>query len=248
MNLAAMRDRWNKIKVAIEKEIDEGALAPGARLPTEPELQERYGTGRHSVRRALAELARDGRLSIEQGRGTYVLPQPKIEYAIGRRTRLRKNLSSQGIDVSGQSLGSDLVPAPDHVADALGLKPSSEVSVTWRMTLADGVPVSFGGLYHNPSRFPGFPERRNALGSVSAAYQSYGVEDFVRGSTTIVSRPAKPEEARRLKQHVDMPVMLVSAIDELTDGTPIAFSEVIWSAMRVRFSFAPDEDTDVSAT
>ena len=236
------RDSWNRIKDAIEKDIDDGVLAPGARLPTEPELKALYGTGRHSVRRALAELAREGVLSIEQGRGTFVLPQPKIEYAIGRRTRLRRNLGSQGIDVAGESLGSEVIPASARAAEALGLPAGSEVIVTRRLTRADGVPVSYGALYHDAARFPEFPERRAVLGSVSAVYRSYGIEDYLRGKTTMHARPAKPEEARRLNQHADMPVMLVRAVDTLPEGTPIAFSEVIWSAPRVRFTFVPEED------
>ena len=83
------KDTWTKVRDAIASDLSTGLLKPGARLPTEPELIERFGVGRHSVRRALADLAREGRLSIEQGRGTFVLPTPTIEYAIGRRTRLR---------------------------------------------------------------------------------------------------------------------------------------------------------------
>ncbi|MEM1149097.1 MAG: phosphonate metabolism transcriptional regulator PhnF [Pseudomonadota bacterium] len=229
------------IKDAIERDIDTGVLAPGARLPTEPELQAIYATGRHSVRRALAELARDGRLSIEQGRGTFVLPRPRIDYAIGRRTRLRRNLGAQGIDVAGEALGCELLPASARVAEALRLNGGAEVVVTRRLTRADDVPVSFGALFHDATRFAEFAERRAVLGSVSAVYRSYGIDDYVRGSTTIHARSAKPEEARQLKQHADMPVMLVRAVDTLPDGTPIAFSEVIWSATRVKFSFAPDD-------
>lgn len=236
------RDSWNKIKDAIEKDIDDGVLAPGSRLPTEAELKAIYGTGRHSVRRALAELARDGRLSIEQGRGTFVLPQPRIEYAIGRRTRLRRNFGAQGIDVAGEPLGSERLEASGRVAEALKLARGAEVVVTRRLTRADGVPVSYGALYHEATRFPDFTARRTVLGSVSEAYRSYGIEDYLRGTTAVHARPAKPEEARRLKQHPDMPVMLVRAVDTLPDGTPIAFSEVIWSATRVRFTFVPEEE------
>lgn len=232
----------NTIKDAIEKDIDDGTLAPGARLPTEAELQAIYATGRHSVRRALAELARDGRLSIEQGRGTFVLPRPRIEYAIGRRTRLRRNLGAQGIDVAGEALGSERLAALPRVAQALGLDEGAEVVVTRRLTRADGVPVSYGALFHDAARFPDFPERRTVFGSVSAAYRSYGIDDYVRGSTTIHARTAKPEEARQLSQHADMPVMLVRAVDTLPDGTPIAYSEVIWSATRVKFTFVPEGD------
>lgn len=239
--LAVMRDSWTKIKDAIEKEIDEGVLKPGMRLPTETELQAMHGAGRHSVRRAVAELARDGCLSIEQGRGTFVLPQPRIEYVIGRRTRLRKNLGAQGIDVAGEPLGSETLAADKRVAQELWIGTGDEVVVTRRLTLADGVPVSFGALYHETARFPDFPERRSVMGSVSAAYRSYGIDDYLRGATSMHARPAKPEEAQRLKQHMNMPVMLVRAVDTLPDGTPIAFSEVVWSASRVRFSFNSED-------
>ncbi|MEM9474242.1 MAG: phosphonate metabolism transcriptional regulator PhnF [Pseudomonadota bacterium] len=236
------KDTWTKVRDAIASDLSTGLLKPGARLPTEPELIERFGVGRHSVRRALADLAREGRLSIEQGRGTFVLPTPTIEYAIGRRTRLRKNLTKQGIDVAGQALGAERVQANETAARALGISVGADLVVTRRLTHADGVPVSFGSMHHDAARFPDFPERRGVMGSVSETYRSYGIEDYVRGSTEIHARPAHAAESAILRQHGEMPVLVVRAIDTLCDGTPIAFSEVIWSAARVRFSFAPDEE------
>ena len=47
-------------------------LAPGAQLPTERVLSERYGVSRVTVRRALALLADDGIVQAVQGRGTFV--------------------------------------------------------------------------------------------------------------------------------------------------------------------------------
>lgn len=236
------KDTWTKVRDSIARDLETGVLQPGARLPTELELIERFGVGRHSVRQALAHLAREGRLSIEQGRGTFVLPVPAIEYTIGRRTRLRKNLAAQGIDVAGEAMGSEYVAASEAAAQALGLAPGADVIVTRRLTHANGVPVSFGSLHHDAARFPEFPARRGVLSSVSEVYRSYGIEDYVRGSTEIHARPAHAAESAILRQHGEMPVLVVRAIDTLCDGTPIAFSEVIWSAARVRFSFAPDEE------
>ncbi len=237
------KDRWCIVRDAIARDIEDGVIEPGARLPTELELTQTYGVGRHSVRRALAALARGGRLSIEQGRGTFVLPQPKIEYTIGRRTRLRQNLATQGIDVAGEPLGSERLPAEGRAARELRLGDGDEMIVTRRMTRADGLPIAFGALHHDAARFPDFPERRNVFGSVSEVYRSYGIEDYLRGSTVMHARPAQPSEAGTLRQHSDLPVMVVRAVDTLHDGTPIAFSEVIWSAARVKFTFSPEEDT-----
>lgn len=242
MNRAMTRDKWRDIRAALEQDMQDGVLEPGARLPTEAELAHRHGAGRHSVRRAVAELARDGHLSVEQGRGTFVQPRPKLTYAIGPRTRMRRNMGAQGVDVSGRMLGVERVAASAEVAARLGLDEGAGVIATRRLTLADGLPVSSGTLWHAAARFPDFPERRQALGSVTAAYASYGIADYLRGSTRLNARPATADEARLLRQHPDMPVIVVDAVDTLLDGTPIACSHVIWSAARVTFALLPNED------
>lgn len=236
------RDRWREIRALIEQDIMDGVMEPGAKLPTEPELAQIYEAGRHSVRRAVVDLAKAGYLSVEQGRGTFVQARPMIDYAIGRRTRLRRNLDPQGIEVAGETLGHERIPAPPRVARLLGLEPGAEVVATHRRSMADGVPVNIGRIYHDAARFPDFPERRQAMGSTTAVYRSYGVEDYLRGETRIHARPARGDEPRQLHQHPDMPVMVVRAVDTLLDGTPIAHSEVIWSAARVKFSINLNKD------
>lgn len=49
-----------------------GGMPVGAKLPTERELARVHCVSRGTVRRALAELEQEGRISREQGRGTYV--------------------------------------------------------------------------------------------------------------------------------------------------------------------------------
>ncbi len=241
-DLQMNRDRWRKIRAEIEQDIMDGVLPPGSKLPTEPELVTAYQAGRHSVRRAITELGKEGLLSVEQGRGTFVQPRPVLEYNIGARTRLRSNFASQGIDVSSENLGSEHLPARRSIAADLQIDLGAEVVASSRMTLADGVPISFGTLYHNADRFSEFPARRAALGSVSAVYKSYGIDDYLRGATQMNARPARANEAQRLRQHPDMPVIVIRAVDTLLDGTPIACSRVIWSAARVKFNIPHRED------
>lgn len=237
-----IRDRWRDIRAAIKQDIESGVLRPGAKLPTEPELVRAYGAGRHSVRRAVIELGKEGLLSVEQGRGTFVQSRPRLTYAIGTRTRMHRNMAAQGVDVTGERLGAEVCAASSRIAQALGLVEGAEVVATRRRSFANDVPVSFGTLYHDAARFADFPTRREDMGSVSAVYATYGIEDYKRASTQIYARPAQGDEAQMLSQHPDMPVIVVLAIDAELDGTPIAYTEVIWSAARVTFDLSNMEN------
>lgn len=66
----------------LRHEIQDGVLAPGARIPSERALAERYGISRASVREAIAELLHSGILFRTVGRGTFVArPEDRPESA-----------------------------------------------------------------------------------------------------------------------------------------------------------------------
>ena len=233
---------WTMIRDILAQEIEDGTLEPGARLATEPQLAERFGAGRHSVRRAVEALAKAGKLSVEQGRGTFVEATPILTYAIGTRTRLRRSLLPNNVDVTGDLLGAEQIPAPRRVRDALQLEKGDLVVKSQRITHVDGVPIAFGATYHDARRFPNIVERRDLLGSLTEVYKSYGIADYLRGETTMHARPAKADEAKTLKQHPDMPVMVICSVDTELDGTPLAYAQVIWSAARVKFTMGGQDD------
>lgn len=66
------RSVWSQVAADIEADIASGALAPGARLPSEPELAQVYGVSRITVRSAVRDLAGRGLVIVSRGRGTYV--------------------------------------------------------------------------------------------------------------------------------------------------------------------------------
>ncbi|MCJ8332629.1 MAG: phosphonate metabolism transcriptional regulator PhnF [Epibacterium sp.] len=230
------RENWIIIRDTLSNDIRTGRLSAGDRLPTETQLAAQFKIGRHSVRRALETLARDGKISIEQGRGTFVADAPRLTYEIGKRTRLRRNLVPQGVEVSNRLISANRVAAPDPVSNALLLAHGATVIQSQRITFANNLPVAFGFTYHCAERFPDFAERRDVIGSTTETYRSFGIDDYVRQHTSIYSRAAKPEEAKTLNQHPDVPVLVVTAIDAMPDGTPISTSRVYWSAGRINFT------------
>jgi GntR family phosphonate transport system transcriptional regulator len=240
------RDNWKIIRDRISEDISAGELAPGAQLPTESQLCQTFQAGRHSVRRAVAALAVEGKLRVEQGRGTFVQAAPLISYHIGRRTRFRQNLLEQGIAPAGEQLADDVLPAPERVAAALGLAKGSPVHRLMRRGLADGVPISIGLSWHCATRFPDLAARRLAGESVTDVYRSHGITDYFRKRTIVFARRPDNDEAGLLMQHPELPVMVLQKTDVDAVGQPIGYSEAVWAADRVQFSFDSQDEGDTA--
>lgn len=239
------QERWSAIRDRLSSDITAGTLAPGSQLPTESDLCRLFDAGRHSVRRAVAALAVEGKLRVEQGRGTFVQSAPLISYHIGRRTRFRQNLLDQGVTPAGEAIADDLVPAPSDVAAALGLEVGAPVHRLLRRGLADGVPINVNLSFHPADRFPDLAERRRAGESVTAIYRDHGIADYFRKRTVVLARRPDAEEAALLMQHPDCPVMVVQKTDVDGLGRPIGHSEAVWAGDRVQFTFDnPDEASD----
>jgi DNA-binding GntR family transcriptional regulator len=75
-----------RIRDELRREIHDGTLRAGDRLPTEYELVERHGVSRHTVRLALQQLASEGLITRRAGYGTWVTPyanDPASAHVVG---------------------------------------------------------------------------------------------------------------------------------------------------------------------
>ena len=67
---------WKQIADTLRDEIANEIHPPGAPLPGESQLAERYQVSRPTVRRAINTLMGEGLLTVAHGRGTFVRPRP----------------------------------------------------------------------------------------------------------------------------------------------------------------------------
>jgi GntR family transcriptional regulator len=65
--------RYSIVETTLAREIADGHWRPGARLPGENALIERFCVSRSTVRRATQNLALRGLVKVFPGRGTFVL-------------------------------------------------------------------------------------------------------------------------------------------------------------------------------
>ena len=72
MPRARSREGAQRIREFILSGAAQGALDPGARLPTERELARRFSVPRNAVRKTLAQLEAEGSITRHVGRGTFL--------------------------------------------------------------------------------------------------------------------------------------------------------------------------------
>ena len=240
LELMALRSesagRWRQIEEALRADIAAGRIETGWRLPTEPELMARFGVGRHTIRRAVAELAARGVLRVEQGRGTFVHQRAPLDHRLSERTRFSQNLLDQGREPEGRTIADEEIPAPAPVAEALRLPLGEPVHHLVSQGFADDVPLSYGHAYFPVRRFPDLREVKRARRSTTAVYAMYGIDDYVRLKTELSSRLPTRKEAAALAQPRSLPVIVTRKIDVDLSGVPIGYSESIWASEHVQFS------------
>ncbi len=224
---------WRQIQQAMEAEIGGGALAPGARLPTEADLAARFGVNRHTVRRAMEELEARGLVRIEQGRGSFVA-EDVLDYALGPRTRFSEIIRRQNRAPEGRVLRVAEMPAEAALADALGIRRGRAVILAERLGLADGRPVLIGTHHFPAARFPRLPSLLAANPSISAALAACGVPDYRRQVTRVTARLPTPEEAALLQQARSRPVLVAEAVNTDPAGVVVDVTFTRYAAGRVQ--------------
>jgi GntR family transcriptional regulator len=79
--------KYQQIAEQLTAQITSGALAPGQRLPSEPDLAAQYDASRNTVRLAIAVLINQGLVVSRQGLGTFVHAPAKPFTALLSRVR-----------------------------------------------------------------------------------------------------------------------------------------------------------------
>lgn len=113
-----------RIRNDFERRIRSGELPPGARLPTEAELQEQHGIGRATAQRVLHELAQAGLVERHRRRGTFVTDGVRQENLL---RFVNPHLSAPEIPGRHEVHSARVVPASDVTPRPPGLADDTPV-------------------------------------------------------------------------------------------------------------------------
>jgi GntR family transcriptional regulator, phosphonate transport system regulatory protein len=229
---------WRQIASRIQREIASGESRPGTRLPTEAELSARFGVNRHTVRRALEELSRDGLVRIEQGRGSFIA-EDVLDYNVEARTRFSEWIRKHNKEPSGIIRQLREMPADRRVADGLDIRSGSRVVLLERLGFADDRPVSLARHYFPAMRLKGLFQALRATPRITDALRAVGVEDYLRQQTRVTARLPTQTEAELLRMARNRPVLITENINVDRAGTIVEFASGCYPTPRVQIVFEP---------
>lgn len=132
---------YRQLHERIKQGIKDRTYPVGSRIPTETELCEEYGISRITVRKALAELEKEGYLERRQGKGTFVTTPPVYHKDVQAVSSFHEACSHLGRKASTRVIRARTVAADDADSDELQIAKNGRVVEICRVRLADDVPV-----------------------------------------------------------------------------------------------------------
>lgn len=222
-------------------EIRNRALVPGDRLPTEAEIEERYGVSRSPIRQALNELVVEGVVERVQGRGTFVAPKKIVH--LPKLTSFTENMRAQGFEPTRRVVRLERRFPDTEVAASLRTLEGVECHYLMRTLLADGVAVGASETWL-PADIIGDVEFDVSVLEENSLYDFLQrppiALDLDHGAETIRARRAGPQAAGLLGIGAEDPVLVVDRLTRRSDDRIVESTRMVFAADRYEYAVEVD--------
>ncbi|MBG9390135.1 GntR family transcriptional regulator [Caenimonas aquaedulcis] len=243
--------KYHRIYLVLREQLNEGRFSDG--LPGELALTQQFGVARVTVRRALEQLAREGLISREPGRGTRpiaragggmpgVSPTPMNT----RLTGLLENLVSMGLRTSVKVLDVATVAASDDVAAALQLARGDRVQKAVRVRSTREGPLSHITTYVPADVARQFGRRELARKPILLLLEESGVK-VGRAVQTISARLADAEAAGHLQLSVGSALLAVRRLIYDEQERPVQWLHGLYRPDRYEYEMQLSRVGDIDA-
>lgn len=227
--------RYYRPKSWILDEINKGNLKPGDRIPSERELCDRFGLSRGTVRQALGDLRKEGKVYFVRGRGTFVSEPSKKNWSIDTMISIADALEREGVPFETRVIEIGSKPACPSIAAHIQVMPGIAVMFLKRLRSIKGEPFMIATSY--------MPERLTTrLYSVDLnSYSLYGALEKACGiQVTYVHRVLcvrliEDSEAALLGAPLGSAVQVIEGIAYQAGGSPVEYSEGVYRGDKSRF-------------
>lgn len=229
---------YQQIFEELKGAIESGEYIPKDRIPSEPELSERYGVSRITVRRAIEELCSEGYLVKQQGRGTFV-SMPRInrrllQYEFARS--FTQVCEDNGMKAGAHLVNRLIVPVRSEEAQFLKLSEDALLLYLQRVRTADGQPIFEENIFLPYVGYESLLHRSledvsifNLIGEIHGGIPAHTPQ------RTIEAVRATSEQASRLAIAANDPLLYLNVHFADEHGEPVCIGRQYYVGSRYRF-------------
>lgn len=228
---------YSQIARLLEDEIQR-FYKPGDFLPSEQELAIRYAVNRHTVRRAIEQLIKNGLVERQHGRGTVVLDLP-LDYTIGKVTRFTETLELMGKATSSEITRKSVIPARDGVAHRLQLAQNEDVIWIESLRSANSKPICVISHFLPQAQFPDLLSSYSGGSLHEFISRHYGIT-LRRQESLVTAEMPQGDDAALLGMPVNRPLLRVKSVNvSHSDQTPLEYALTRFRADRIQLRITP---------
>jgi GntR family transcriptional regulator len=223
--------RYLQLADLFRHRIARGYWRAGERFPTLEALMGEFDVARVTVRQAVEVLAREGLLSAQQGRGTFVTGTPRQERPLRLHTTLRDLAEVYRHDKPKLTLIDEAAAMP-ALAEHDG-KPARAYQFMRRVHSRGEEPYCVISIYLERSVFRKAPKRFRSETVVPVLLDLRGVR-IAQATQTLTISSADVEVANLLGIAINAPVAEVRRVCRDADGVVIYLGEVTYRGDFIR--------------
>lgn len=215
--------KYLEIQNLLLQRIKNGDYQEGQLIPKEVDLAEQLNVSRPTVRHAIRNLVQGGYLERRKKRGT-IVTQTKIKQQFTHVIEsYNTEIQNNGLVAKTQVLNFSTEKASNEVAEALTIKPNTEVYKLVRLRSADNKPVVFVVTYLPIAQLPDLQKIDFTHHSLYSELAKAGLE-ITHVSRKIEVHPATEEEAQLLETDIKAPIFYFHTIGFTKDHRALEYS------------------------
>jgi len=232
--------KYHQIYLVLREQLHDGKFAQG--VPSELALMQQFSVARVTVRRALAQLAQEGLISREPGRGTRALPplsavkntEMGSKSQRAQLTGLLENLVTMGLRTTVKVLSVERLSAPEEVAMALQLNADDWVQKAQRVRHTKEGPLSHITTWVPDAIAQNFGRKELAQKPILMLLEESGVK-VGRAEQSISAKLADSSMAQHLDVAIGSALLAVKRLIYDTEDRPIQWLHGLYRPDRYEY-------------
>lgn len=226
---------YRQIQDQLQQWIEAGLYKPGDVLPSEPDLESRFAVSRITVRRAISELAKEGLLECERGKGTFVR-EPKITQRLNQITSWAETILAIGMTPRTVERQIEEVKPPAFLKGIIPTSADGTVIRITRLRYANDEPMCIMTNYIRSDYAPRLVQEGLISESLYETLEQRYKIMLSHAEETVEAAVADKLTAEKLKMNEGEPLLVVTRVTYSQNNEPFEVVKVKSRADKYQYS------------